>query len=196
MKKLMMALVATAALLAAKPATNALAIEHQDRKGTLTGTAQVGFLPGIGALVAGDYVLVDQWWKGHFTVGGQLGYSFRNLNSYYWGYSVAKVWRTREHHINFLARATYGLNITKKFEVHVGALAGLCVNPINQPDYYYYEYYDNVAPVRKTYTHCHFSVGGLGGLRFWVTPKLALTADVMGVRCGSSTFTAGIAWKM
>ena len=39
-------------------------------KGTVIANAGVGVSP-FGGTISVDYVLVDEWWKGHFTVGGE-----------------------------------------------------------------------------------------------------------------------------
>ena len=76
-------------------------------KGTMMANAELGVQP-FGGAVSVDYVLVDEWWKGHFTVGGE--FDFRSEN--HWGA------------IGVTPRATYGLNITDQFEVHVAAAMG------------------------------------------------------------------------
>ncbi len=40
-------------------------------KGTMMANAELGVQP-FGGAVSVDYVLVDEWWKGHFTVGGEF----------------------------------------------------------------------------------------------------------------------------
>ena len=77
-------------------------------KGTLIANAEVGISP-VGAAVSADYVLVDSWWMGHFTVGGEI-----DLGTY-----------THETGLGFTPRATYGLNITEQFEVHAAVGFGL-----------------------------------------------------------------------
>ena len=76
-------------------------------KGTMMANAELGVQP-FGGAVSVDYVLVDEWWKGHFTVGGE--FDFRSQN--HWGA------------IGVTPRATYGLNITDQFEVHATAAMG------------------------------------------------------------------------
>ena len=82
-------------------------------KGTMIGNAGVGVYP-VGATVSVDYVLVDSWWMGHFTVGGQL--DFGKHDTYYYDKDIT---------LGFSPRVTYGLNITPEFEVHATALVGL-----------------------------------------------------------------------
>lgn len=93
--------------------TKANAIEDQWSKGTMTASIMGGIDPwyaymAFGGVAAFDYVLVDSWWKGHFTIGGQVGFE------------ANKYWKV----LSAAPRATYGLNLTDKFEVHVGVAAG------------------------------------------------------------------------
>lgn len=71
-------------------------------KGTMVANANVG-LSYTGADLSVDYVLVDSWWKGHFTVGGEVDFSIP---------------QSHEKAFGITPRATYGLNITPEFEVH------------------------------------------------------------------------------
>ena len=112
MKKILSIIAVSAVALFA--AVNASAIDHQDSNGTVKIGVRSGFYPGIGANASADVVIFDNWWKGHFTVGGYLGYD-SILKTSYAAYA-------------FLPRATYGLNITRHFEVHVGAMTGLLWN--------------------------------------------------------------------
>ena len=85
-------------------------LEPQWSKGTMIGNANVGVAPGFGAAVSLDYVLFDDWWKGHFSVGGEI--EFNDYDKYYNAFGLTP-------------RATYGLNITPEFEVHAMAELGL-----------------------------------------------------------------------
>lgn len=110
------------AIIGMQTASNANAIEPQWSKGTTLGGIMAGIDPwylleydvfyfgGIGFV---DYVLVDSWWKGHFTVGGQVGYIGGAVSGLHWSSFAAA------------PRVTYGLNITDKFEVHAGVNTGL-----------------------------------------------------------------------
>ena len=69
-------------------------------KGTVIANAGVGVSP-FGGTISVDYVLVDEWWKGHFTVGGEVDIC-KPVN-----YDSA---------IGVTPRATYGLNITDQFD--------------------------------------------------------------------------------
>jgi len=79
-------------------------------KGTMMANVEVGVAPGFGGGVSLDYVLFDNWWKGHFTVGGEVEFSAPYKHETAFGVTP---------------RATYGLNITEQFEVHATAELGL-----------------------------------------------------------------------
>ena len=79
-------------------------------KGTMMANVEIGVAPGFGGGVSLDYVLFDDWWQGHFTVGGEI--EFNKYDKYYNAFGVTP-------------RATYGLNITEEFEVHAMAELGL-----------------------------------------------------------------------
>ncbi len=84
-------------------------LEPQWSKGTMMANVELGVSPGFGAGASLDYVLFDDWWKGHFTVGGEI--EINKYNKYY-------------NAIGLTPRATYGLNITEEFEVHAMAELG------------------------------------------------------------------------
>ena len=71
MKKLIVTLLVVVAAMAAP--YSAKAIEDPFQKGTLLFGLQAGYYPYFGGNVYGDCVIVDSWWKGHFTVGAQIG---------------------------------------------------------------------------------------------------------------------------
>lgn len=101
------------------------AIEDQDPVGTLTVGAHMLAVPGFGFNVFGDYVLVDSWWIGHFTVGAQLAYNAYSASN---TTSAMGLTMTTHYHASrfiFTPRATYGVNILPQLEVHAGFLAGL-----------------------------------------------------------------------
>ena len=156
MKKFIAILAVAAACMVA--ANSAKAIEDQWSKGTMVAGAMFGYYPGIGGSLTGDYVLVDSWWKGHFTVGAQINF---------------RVWRWSDYvtynDLGVAPRATYGLNITDKFEVHAGVMAGLGVH--------FYKYADgwtDDSPSR----HLGLCYGGLAGIRFFFTENFGLQAEV------------------
>ena len=162
MKKLIATmLVAAVALIGSYQAK---AIEDPFAKGTVIAGAHFAVLPGIGTTVYGDYVLVDSWWKGHFSVGAEFGYTRRTYRSY--DVSIGDIFdldfnvvetKTKWNNFAALTRTCYGLNITDRFEVHAGALLGLGImstKELPKPEY-------------------GFAWGGLMGLRFFFTDFLA-----------------------
>ena len=100
-------------------------LEPQWSKGTTMINAGIGVQP-FGGTVSLDYVLVDEWWKGHFTVGGEFDFS---------------VPYKHETAIGITPRATYGLNITPEFEVHVTAQTGFGVHS--------WKYWDGSAGISR-----------------------------------------------
>lgn len=161
------------AVVAMSAAFSAKAIEDPWAKGTMVAGAQVGFVPGVGGSAYFDYVMVDSWWKGHFTVGGEILY--RHWGRTYEGYSYSY------NDFGFAPRATYGLNITDKFEVHAGALAGLGVSTWGWSD-------------SHKASSLGFCYGGLAGIRFFFTDNLALSAEVQYSGYGQYA-NVGIAYK-
>lgn len=115
MKKLI-SIIAVAAI-ALTASFSAQAIEDPDAVGTIKAGARVGFYPGFGSNVSVDYVLVDSWWKGHFTVGAFAGFLIDK--------DKFSLYTFTDRRISVMPRATYGLNITDAFEVHAGAMTGL-----------------------------------------------------------------------
>lgn len=157
----------------------AQAIEDPNPKGTMVIGIRAGFLPGFGGNVVGDYTLVDSWWKGHFTVGGYAGFNTRIYN---WGnYS------SHYSNIAVMPRATYGLNITKSFEVHAGVMLGVNF----QLDRWVY---NSTTLPNETYNHWYFSHGELVGARFMFTNSFG--AEVEFIYSGYQSYlNAGITLK-
>lgn len=90
-------------------------LQPQWEKGTMIGNANIGFGGcDFGTTVSLDYVLVDEWWMGHFTVGGIIGLSTQKIAS-----------NDKYRYIAASPRCTYGLNITDQFEVHATVSLGL-----------------------------------------------------------------------
>lgn len=165
-KSLLVAAMATVLCLGA---SNASAIEAPNHEGDFNLNAHIGFVPGIGANVSGDYVLVNSWWKGHFTVGGYVGFNARtkSYSSIYYKYD--EKWT----HFSIQARATYGLNITDKFEVHAGAGCGPCFRS------WKYEVNEGTWDDEDDKDIVIDAVG-IAGCRYFVTDKLALSAELIG----------------
>ena len=172
MKKITAILALAAACLFA--AQTASAIEDPNPKGTIVAGGHLG-LVSLGINAFGDYVLVDSWWKGHFTVGGMVGLSFPSY--LYYDYDAhGNLIRERRFSMDFALtpRATYGLNISKQFEVHVGSLLGVGYNG------------NATAPM--------LCIGGLTGCRYFFTEKMAASAELIGCD-GYSWLNVGIALK-
>ncbi len=143
---------------------NASALEPQWSKGTMIGNAHVGVEP-TGAAVSLDYVLVDEWWQGHFTVGGEI-----NICDFADHYNT----------VGLMPRCTYGLNITDQFEVH--AVAGIGLSNYN------YKFNDTRKHELRT-GHTE-----MAGCRFFFNDNFAVTAEV-GYAYLSPEIRAGISYK-
>ena len=146
-------------------ANSAKAIEDQWSKGTMVVSVLGGIDPWYGSLAFGgigafDYVLVDSWWKGHFTVGGQVGFE------------ANKYWKT----LSAAPRVTYGLNLSEKFEVHIGFAAG-----------YYHDF-------GTYYSYRGFYSNEFVGMHFSFSDSMAFTAQV-GYAAYSPTVTAGVSFR-
>lgn len=123
-------------------------------KGTMMVNAAIGVQP-FGGTVSLDYVLVDEWWKGHFTVGGEFDFS---------------VPYKHETAIGITPRATYGLNITPEFEVHVTAETGFGIRS--------WKYWNGERDVKTTDSFILW--GGFAGCRYFFTENLAVLAEIGG----------------
>ena len=120
----------------------------QCSKGTTMANATFGVSPGYGVAISVDHVLFDDWWKGHFTVGGEIDLSSPDKH---------------ESAFGFTPRATYGLNITREFEVHAIAEMGL--------GFWKYSY-DGIEDNDTFILHSE-----MVGCRYFFTPGIALTAE-------------------
>ena len=167
-------MIAMVAFMTLSMSQKAQAIEDPNPKGTKIVGIRAGYYPGFGANVVGDYTLVDSWWKGHFTVGGYVGFNSRTYGyeTYHWNYSNFAV----------MPRATYGLNITKEFEVHAGVMAGLCLS-----------HWPSDYTGKKN--EIHFIHGELVGCRYMFTPKFGVEAELIYTGY-MSYFNAGITLKL
>lgn len=140
----------------------AAAIEAPKPVGTKTVGIMAGIDPfyrntGIGGLAYFDYTLAN-WGIGHFTVGGQFGFE---------GFPKAKM-----NAFSVAPRATYGINITDKFEAHVGLSMG----------------YYNFAKVSGFY-HGEFI-----GMNYNFTPSFSLTAQ-LGYSAFAPALCVGVAFQ-
>ena len=129
-------------------------LEPQWSKGTMMVNAAIGVQP-FGGTVSLDYVLVDEWWKGHFTVGGEFDFS---------------VPYKHETAIGITPRATYGLNITPEFEFHVTAETGFGIRS--------WQYWNGERDVKTTDSFILW--GGFAGCRYFFTENLAVLAEIGG----------------
>ena len=143
-------------------------LEPQWSKGTAMVNAGIGVQP-FGGTVSLDYVLVDEWWKGHFTVGGEFDFS---------------VPYKHETAIGITPRATYGLNITPEFEVHVTAETGFGFRT--------WQYWNGEKDVKDTDTFILW--GGFAGCRYFFTENLAVLAEIGGENWFPA-LRAGITYK-
>ncbi|MCQ2068829.1 MAG: hypothetical protein MJY68_07025 [Bacteroidaceae bacterium] len=143
-------------------------LEPQWSKGTMMVNAAIGVQP-FGGTVSLDYVLVDEWWKGHFTVGGEFDFS---------------VPYKHETAIGVTPRATYGLNITPEFEVHVTAETGFGFRT--------WQYWNGERDVKDTDTFILW--GGFAGCRYFFTDNLAVLAEIGGENWFPA-LRAGITYK-
>lgn len=143
-------------------------LEPQWSKGTMMVNAAIGVQP-FGGTVSLDYVLVDEWWKGHFTVGGEYDFS---------------VPYKHETAIGVTPRATYGLNITPEFEVHVTAETGFGFRT--------WQYWNGERDVKDTDTFILW--GGFAGCRYFFTDNLAVLAEIGGENWFPA-LRAGITYK-
>ena len=159
-------------VLAFAAAPKAKAIENPFREGTFLLNVQMGFVPGVGLNVSGDYVLENGWWKGHFTVGGYAGFEV-------WERKHLEVGDYTNTNFAFMPRATYGLNITDAFEVHAGVMTGFAVRSYNA-------IYD---------TDVVFCGGPFVGCKFFFTDGFGLTAEM--AYCGdlAPLLNAGLTFK-
>ena len=143
-------------------------LEPQWSKGTAMINAGIGVQP-FGGTVSLDYVLVDEWWKGHFTVGGEFDFSIPYKH---------------ETAIGITPRATYGLNITPEFEVHVTAETGFGFRT--------WQYWNGERDVKDTDTFILW--GGFAGCRYFFTDNLAVLAEIGGENWFPA-LRAGITYK-
>ena len=142
-------------------------LEPQWEKGTAVLNAAVGVEP-FGGAISFDYVLVDQWWKGHFTVGGEFDFG----KPY------------KETSLGVTPRATYGLNITPEFEVHVTAETGFGLRS--------WTYWDGEKDVKNSDTFIMW--GSFVGCRYFFMDNLAAFAE-LGSSWRFPALRAGISFK-
>lgn len=172
MKKVFM--LAMVAFMTLAMSQKAQAIENPNPKGTMVLGLHAGYYPGFGANATFDYTLVDSWWKGHFTVGGYAGFNYTPYAGMEYHYSNFAV----------MPRATYGLNITKDFEVHAGLMAGWAFQTWPAADRLYHG----------------FIQGEVVGCRYMFTPNFGVEAEMVynynynGINM--SYFNVGVTFKL
>ena len=166
-KVLMLALVAFMTLAMSQKAQ---AIEDPNPTGTVVIGARAGFFPGFGANLVGDVTIVDHWWKGHFTVGGYLGFNARVTKEYTY---LNATYRERWTNFSIMPRATYGLNITDDFEVHLAVMLGTVYH---QWDYRWVN--ENYNNVYQPGSEWKFIQGEAVGCRYFFTPNFGVEAEV------------------
>lgn len=186
MKKVFMLLMVAFMTLAVSQ--TAQAIENPNPKGSSVVGIHGGYYPGFGANVTYDYTLIDSWWKGHFTVGAFVGFNTRawHYDGYYYDYT--------ERWMNFgvMPRATYGLNITKDFEVHAGVMLGVAMRHYSYTYDYHYEGYHGDYDPYNDWGFCH---GEVLGARYYFTPKIGVEVE-MNYSSYMSWLNAGLTIKL
>lgn len=181
MKKVLLLLAVAFLMLATS--FKAQAIEDPNSKGTMVLGLHAGFYPGVGANATFDYTLVDSWWKGHFTLGGYAGF-----NSRYFHYDY---YNDRWTNFALMPRATYGLNITKDFEVHAGVMLGVSFHSYR---YIYKEGYPVPQNTPSKGSSVHFSHGEIIGARYYFTPNFGVEAE-FNYTGWMSYFNAGVTFR-
>lgn len=137
----------------------------QYSKGTMMANVEFGVAPGFGGSISLDYVLFDNWWKGHFSVGGEI--------------DMAKPYKY-DTTFGVSPRATYGLNITDQFEVHAMAEMG----------FGFRKYDDGVVADNHTFiVHSE-----MVGCRFFFTDSFAVMAET-GYSNWMPQLRAGVCFK-
>ena len=176
MKKLLS--IAAAGLLLFCASFQASAIEGPDPVGSVTASAHLGFYPGVGANVSADYVLINKWWKGHFTVGAYAGfYNTKKTKSINTDYAVASK-TEKDFNLTIMPRATYGLNITDSFEVHAGTMAGVLLNWNRTNSKITSETIAVGKPDKTSEISPDFAFAELVGCRYFISDNFGFTAEM------------------
>lgn len=145
----------------------------QWQKGTLLANAELGVGP-IGAAVSVDYVLVDEWWQGHFTVGGEFEVGRDSYSDW------------KEDRIGVTPRVTYGLNITPEFEVH--AMVGMGVG------YWKAKYNASYHGYNISSNYTYVFMNDFVGCRYFFSDNLSVIGEV-GYSDGFPDIRAGLSFK-
>ena len=168
MKKVIMLVMVAIMTLAVSQ--KAQAIEDPNRKGTTVIGLRAGFLPGVGSSATVDITAVNNWWKGHFAIGAYAGFNFPFTRHIVDGTNYDVIERTVN--IGIMPRASYGLNITKDFEVHAGVMMGAALHR----HYYTYNYHNGEVnhDSENDWFFCH---GEFIGVRYYFTPNFGVEAE-------------------
>ena len=177
MKKLLS--IAAAGLLLLSASFQASAIEGPDPVGSVTANAMLGLTPGVGANASLDYVLINKWWMGHFTVGAYAGFhGVKDTKSASAG-GVTVSNSTKNFYFTIMPRATYGLNITDSFEVHAGTMLGVNLNYSKKTDKVSSEVVDvSTKPEKDRDLGAGFAYSEVFGCRYFLSDNFGLTAEV------------------
>lgn len=182
-------LVAAVAAMMCFGAQNASAIEAPNHEGDFNLNVMGGCLTGyakelgLGASVSGDYVLINSWWKGHFTVGGFVDYNTTKI-------ADDDYWNVYYNNFSIMARATYGLNITDKFEVHAGAMSG--------PVFYSAKWKkekDGSSWEPSDDKSTNFDGAFVAGCRYFFTDSFAVTSELIEGIEHHTLFNVGVSFK-
>ena len=176
MKKLLS--IAAAGLLLFCASFQASAIEGPDPVGSVTASAHLGFYPGVGANVSADYVLINKWWKGHFTVGAYAGFHGDKDSDSVSAAGVTISNTSRDFYFTVMPRATYGLNITDSFEVHAGTMMGAQFNYNKTRDKVTSSVADLNSKDKTSDTSINFAYAEVLGCRYFLTDNLGISAEV------------------
>lgn len=169
MKKVIMLVMVAIMTLAVSQ--KAQAIEDPNRKGTTVIGLRAGFLPGFGSSATVDITAVNNWWKGHFAVGAYAGFNFPFTRHIVDGTNYDVIERTVN--IGIMPRASYGLNITRDFEVHAGVMMGAAMWQ------HTYKYLDNGHGGFENHSESHwnFCHSEFVGARYYFTPNFGVEAE-------------------
>lgn len=147
MKKSFIVLLA-AVLATLAVSSNARAAEP-DKPGTVVLQIQGGAFPGMGALASANIAMANIG-KGHLYGGVQGGYNLR----------TGAVTEARKQDLSVGARFTYGFNLSRVIEFHLGGLAGVAASSFEGSE--------------KELKFCY---GGLGGFRLNFTPVFGMVLE-------------------
>jgi hypothetical protein len=176
MKKLLS--IAAAGLLLLSSSFQAGAIEGPDPVGSVTANALVGLAPGFGANASIDYVLVNKWWMGHFTVGAYAGFHGTNDTNSVSAGGVTVSNSSRDFYLTVMPRATYGLNITDSFEVHAGTMLGVNLNYNKTKDKVSSSVADLNGKEKSSDLGAGLAYSEIIGCRYFLSDHFGLTAEV------------------